>query len=194
MTIRRRTVLAGTAALALPVHAQTAPKTAISVRVDRDFEVLDPAFRTGLQDGNIVRAVMQRLITVAPGSGTLTLDAAASVEQVSPTVVEFRLKPGQMFSDGFGEVTADDVKFPYERFVQGLDGRDSSHKGEWANLQSVEVTDRLSGHIVLDRPRAGLFAIALGNVAGSILSRRATRARRNSVCAPATWCPATTCR
>ena len=178
MTIRRRTVLAGTAAaLALPIRAQTAPKTAISVRVDRDFEVLDPAFRTGLQDGNIVRAVTQRLITVAPGGGALTLDAAASVEQVSPTVVEFRLKPGQMFSDGFGEVTADDVKFSYERFVQGVDGRESPYKGEWANLQSVEVTDRLSGRIMLDRPRAGLFTIALGDVAGSILSRRAVAER-----------------
>ena len=179
MTIRRRTVLAGTAAAALasPVRAQTAPKTAISVRVDRDFEVLDPAFRTGLQDGNIVRAVTQRLITVAPGGGALTLDAAASVEQVSPTVVEFRLKPGQMFSDGFGEVTADDVKFSYERFVQGVDGRESPYKGEWANLQSVEVTDRLAGRIVLDRPRAGLFTIALGDVAGSILSRRAVAER-----------------
>ena len=59
----RRTLLGGAAALALSPRAQAAPAPGtIAVRVDRDFEVLDPAFRTGLQDGNIVRAITQRLI------------------------------------------------------------------------------------------------------------------------------------
>ncbi len=179
MPFLRRELLGASAAVlaAGAVRAQPTPKTAISVRVDRDFEVLDPAFRSGLQDGNIVRAVTQRLITVAPGTGELTLDAAAEVTQTSPTVVEFRLKPGQMFSDGFGEVTADDVKFSYERFIVPVAGKESPYKAEWANLKSVEVTDKLSGRIVLDRPRAGLFVIALGDVAGSILCRRAVDAR-----------------
>ncbi|MBC7799616.1 MAG: ABC transporter substrate-binding protein, partial [Gemmatimonadaceae bacterium] len=182
MTIHapRRVFLAGSAATlaatAWPARAQPA-KTAISVRVDRDFEVLDPAFRTGLQDGNVVRAITQRLITVAPGGGALTLDAAEEVKQVSPTVIEFRLKPGQMFTDGFGEMTADDVKFSYERFVIPVDGKESPYKGEWANLKAVEVTGRLTGRVVLDKPRAGLFTIAFGDVAGSILCRRAVEQR-----------------
>lgn len=180
MTIEapRRHFLAGTAALvaAGPTWAQpAAPKTAISVRIDRDVEVLDPAFRTGLQDGNIVRAITQRLITVAPNGGALTLDAAEEVKQVSPTVIEFRLKPGQMFSGEFGEMTAEDVKFSYERFVNPAlaGGKESPYKGEWASLKEVEVTGRLTGQVVLDRPRAGLFTIAFGDVAGSILCKRA---------------------
>ena len=176
----RRHLLGATAGLALAGSGRAgaqAPRTAISVRVDRDFEVLDPAFRSGLQDGNIVRAITQRLITVAPGTGTLTLDAAESVTQTSPTVIEFKLKPGQMFSDGFGEMTADDVKFSYERFILGQNGKESPYKGEWQNLKEVEVTDRLSGRIVLERPRAGLFTIALGDVAGCILCRRAVEQR-----------------
>ena len=176
----RRSFLAGAAAVAATGagYAQAQPKTAISVRVDRDFEVLDPAFRTGLQDGNIVRAITQRLITVAPGGGALTLDAAQAVTQVSPTVIEFRLKPGQMFTDGFGEMTAEDVKFSYERFVNpAIAGKESPYKGEWANLKEVEVTGRLTGRVVLDRPRAGLFTIAFGDVAGSILCKRAVEQR-----------------
>ena len=186
--LRRRAVLAGAALSAMPRGAAQAqaqpqapaqPHTAIAVRIDRDVEVLDPAFRTGLQDGNIVRAITQRLVTVAPGGkGELVPDAAAELTQVSPTEVTFRLKPGQTFSDGYGEVTADDVKFSYERFIHpGPDGKESPYKGEWANLKEVQVTDRLSGRIILDRPRAGLFTIALGDVAGSIVSRRAVTER-----------------
>jgi len=181
MTIQRRAVLAAAAvsASALPGRAGATQERFVRVRIDRDVEVLDPAFRTGLQDGNIVRAITQRLATVVPGGkGELAKDAAAELTQVSPTVIEFRLKPGQMFSDGYGEMTADDVKFSYERFIlPGLDGKESPYKGEWANLKEVQVTDRLSGRIVLDRPRAGLFTIALGDVAGSILSRRAVQER-----------------
>ena len=182
-TVPRRAVLAGAAALsAVPgraAQAQAQAYTAISVRIDRDVEVLDPAFRTGLQDGNIVRAITQRLVTVKPGGqGELVNDAAAELTQVSPTEVAFRLKPGQTFSDGYGEMTADDVKFSYERFIHpGPDGKESPYKGEWANLKEVQVADRLSGRIVLDRPRAGLFTIALGDVAGSILCRRAVEER-----------------
>jgi len=181
---RRRAVLAGAALSALPrgaaqAQAPAQPHTSISVRIDRDVEVLDPAFRTGLQDGNIVRAITQRLVTVAPGGkGELVPDAAAELTQVSPTEVTFRLKPGQMFSGGYGEMTADDVKFSYERFIQpGPGGKESPYKAEWANLKEVQVTDRLSGRIILDRPRAGLFSIALGDVAGSIVSRRAVTER-----------------
>ena len=180
-TLRRRSLLAGTAALATLPHgaARAQAKPAISIRIDRDVEVLDPAFRTGLQDGNIVRAITQRLVTVAPnGKGELVNDAAAELAQSSPTTIDFTLKPGQMFSDGFGEMTADDVKFSYERFIHpDASGKESPYKGEWAGLKEVQVLDRLRGRIVMERPRAGLFTIALGDVAGSILCRRAVEQR-----------------
>src|SRR5262249_1843904 len=119
----RRQLLAGTAGAALatalaPRHeaqAQAGPRTSIAVRIDRDLEVLDPAARTGPWDGNVIRSVFQRLVKQKPNSAELENDAAAEVNQTSPTVVEFRLKPGQMFSDGFGEMTAEDVKFSFER-------------------------------------------------------------------------------
>lgn len=176
MTPTRRSLLGGAAALALSPSARAEP-AAISVRVDRDFEVLDPAFRTGLQDGNIVRAITQRLIGTGYNGAAPALDAASRVEQTSPTTVEFTLKPGQMFTDGYGEMTADDVKFSFERFILGQDGRESPYKGEWAGLKQVDVTGTHTGTIVLERPRAGLFTIAIGDVAGSILSRRAVTER-----------------
>ena len=178
MSASRRELLGAAAALTVVRTARAQPAPArISVRVDRDFEVIDPAFRSGLQDGNIVRAITQRLIGTGYNGAPLTLDAAEEVTQTSPTTIVFRLKPGQMFSDNYGEMTAEDVKFSYERFILGQNGKESPYKGEWAGLKSVDVTGKYTGRIVMERPRAGLFTIALGDVAGSILSRRAVEER-----------------
>ncbi|WP_204310922.1 hypothetical protein, partial [Stenotrophomonas maltophilia] len=92
---------------------------------ERDLTVLDPAFRQGPHDGNVIRVVYQRLIAQKPNSAEVELDAAAELKQVSPTLIEFTLKPGQMFTDGFGEMTAEDVKFSFERFaVAPVDGKE----------------------------------------------------------------------
>jgi peptide/nickel transport system substrate-binding protein len=43
--------------------------------------------------------------------------------------------PNQMFTDGFGEMTAEDVKFSFERFLTaGPDGRQSPYKADWSGL------------------------------------------------------------
>ena len=174
---RRATLLGAAATLAASgtARAQAHPKYAI--RIDRDVEVIDPAFRSGLQDGNIIRAIFQRLYTVAP-SGEMVPDAASDLKQTSATTVEFTLKPGQMFTDGFGEMTADDVKFSFERFaVAPIAGKESPYKGDWASLKTVEVTGKYSGRIVLDKPRAALMAVAIGDVSGSIVCKRAVEQR-----------------
>jgi peptide/nickel transport system substrate-binding protein len=183
--VSRRELLAGTAAAGLAgtlplgnaAQAQAAPRTNITVRIDRDLEVLDPSARTGPWDGNVVRTVFQRLLKQKPNSAELENDAAAEVNQTSPTIVEFRLKPGQMFTDGFGEMTAEDVKFSFERIGLPPQGRESIYRGDWVNLERVEVTGQYTGKIVLSRPRANLFNIALGDVSGCIVSKRAVEQR-----------------
>ncbi|MGG5810433.1 ABC transporter substrate-binding protein [Falsiroseomonas sp. CW058] len=183
--IDRRRLLAGAAAAAGlagaggQALAQAAPRSSIAVRVERDPEIIDPGFRTGPHDGNIIRVVYQRLLRHKPNSGELELDAAAEVTQASPTVIDFRLKPGQMFTDGFGEMTAEDVKFSFERI--GLEpaagARPSPYRGDWAGLERVEVTGQHTGRIVLSRPNASLMNIAIGDVSGCIVSRRAVEQR-----------------
>ena len=179
MILSRRNTLLATAALALTTRAQAqGAKTSVAVRIDRDVEVLDPAFRSGLQDGNIIRAIFQRLYTIAPGTGELVSDAASELKQTSPTTVEFTLKPGQLFTDGFGEMTAEDVKFSFERFaVAPVGGKESPYKGDWASLKSVDVTGKYTGLITLDKPRAALMAVAIGDVSGSIVCKRAVEQR-----------------
>ncbi len=110
--------IAGTGGMSFPfavqAQATAGPKPAITIRVDREFDSLDPSFRRGPVEGNVMRAIYQRLMTYKPGVAELELEAAAEIKQTSPTTIDFRLKPGHMFSDGFGEMTAEDVKFSFE--------------------------------------------------------------------------------
>ena len=65
-------------------------------------------------------------------------DAALSIEQVDPTHIRFQLRPGLGWTGGFGEVTAEDVKFSYERIANPA--MKSPYRGDWAKL------DRVAGH------------------------------------------------
>ena len=121
----------------------------------------------------------QRLLTPKTNSTELELDAAAEVKQTSPTTIDFRLKPGQMFTDGFGELTADDVKFSFERIgLPAVGGaKDSPYKADWLHLVRVEVKSKYEGRILLSAPRANVFDIAIADIAGSIVSRKAVEQR-----------------
>lgn len=171
MLITRRTLVASSGTLVLPRLARAADRTTYTARNDRDVASLDPAFRGSPEDGSIIWAVFQRLIRFKPGSIEWENDAAAEITQTSDTVVAFRLKPGQMFTDGYGEMTADDVKFSFERIAGGTP--ESPYKSDWVNLDQVEVTGRYTGRIVLKQPTPYLYTIALADGSGCIVSRAA---------------------
>ena len=66
--------IAGSALVyAVDAPAQTGPRTTLNVRIDRDIVVIDPAHRTGPQDGNISRVVFQRLMKQKPNSAELEM-------------------------------------------------------------------------------------------------------------------------
>ena len=175
--LSRRTLLGATLAAAGAGPARAEAHPSVAVRVEREPQVLDPAFRTGLQDGNIIRAIGQRLLSTMP-DGNTTPDAAKELKQEDPTTLSFTLKEGQMFTDDYGEMTAEDVKFSFERFaVAAADGKKSPYAGDWANLGLVEITGKYTGRIHMDKPRAGLIAVAVADVSGTIVSRRAVEER-----------------
>ncbi len=168
--ITRRALLASPALLAVPARAQPA-HTRFTVRLDKALSSLDPAFRPSPEDGSVMWAIYQKLIRFKPGTTEWELDAAESIRQASDTVVEFTLRPGQMFTDGYGAMTAEDVKYSFERIARGT--KESPYKSDWANLDRVEVTSALAGRIVLTQPTAYLWTIGLPDGSGCIVSRAA---------------------
>ena len=144
----------------------------LRVRSAADLQVLDPAHRKGQPEGDVLRCIFPRLIEYRTGEEWgWRLGAAEMIEQDGPTRVRFRLRQGIRFTGGFGEMTADDVKFSYERIADPA--QQSEYRDDFAALERVEVLDRYAGAIVLKQPFAPLWTSSLPSASGCILSRKA---------------------
>ena len=160
-------------AAAVPARVGAAKQgRVLRVRSAADLQVLDPAHRKGQPEGDILRCLFPRLIEHRTGDAWgWRLGAAAAIEQEGPTRVRFTLRPGIRFTGGFGEMTADDVKFSYERIADPAQA--SEYRDDFAALARVEVVDRLTGVIVLNEPFAPLWTSTLPSASGCIVSRKA---------------------
>lgn len=167
--------LAGTA-LAQPGDGELR----VRARNGADIETMDPAFYRGNEESNLDGIIYSRLVQFEPGSSELVLDAAESLEvSEDGMVVTFTLREGIQFHHGYGELTAEDVKFSFERFIDP--DINSPYAGDWATLVEVEVTGRYEGRIILDAPYAPLLISTLPWTPGSIVSRAAFEDRGDQI-------------
>jgi len=147
----------------------------LRIRNDRDIERIDPALRGGWYDETVMFAIFSGLVRYAPGDEWVwEKDAATMIDDSDPEHVKFELRPGIMFTDGFGEMTAQDVKFSYERFADP--DVNAVYASDWAALDSVEVTGKYTGIIHLTNAFAPLFTSTLPHASGLILSQKAMEA------------------
>lgn len=144
----------------------------LRLRTYSDMRTLDPAFSQGVVDEEIQSSIYNKLVQYRPGrEWGWQLDAATHIKQVSDTRIEFALRDDIGFTNGFGAMTAEDVKFSFERIVDPK--LESSNKPDMGSLKRVEVTGERTGVIVLDKPFAPLWSIALPYITGNIVSKKA---------------------
>jgi peptide/nickel transport system substrate-binding protein len=167
----RQSTLAGlTIASSLPDISWAVLGDQLHIRNYVDIASLDPPFTLSGADGIVSRAIFQNLLQFkTDGSWDTELDAAEYFAAIDDTHYAFRLKRGQMFSNGFGEMTADDVKFSFERVIDP--DMNAINAPDMGTLSHVDVHDRYSGTIVLKSPYAAFVPIAAASYA--ILSRKA---------------------
>jgi peptide/nickel transport system substrate-binding protein len=147
----------------------------LRVRSYGDLSTMDPAHSVGVVDENIHAAVYNKLIQYKPGTEWgWQMDAAAMIEQADPTHIKFALRDDIGFTNGHGAMTAEDVKFSFERII--AEATESPNKPDMGSLSHVEVTGEREGTIVLNAPFAPLWTIALPYITGSIISKSATEA------------------
>ena len=95
----------------------------------------------------------------------------ANSTQKSPTEIEFELHDWLEWTGDFGPVTADDVKFSFERVA------DPANTSAWAYafdaMDKVEVTGDRTGIIHLKVPSAPFWVTTLPYYMGHIVSRKA---------------------
>ena len=165
-------VLTGLAVTGVPEISWAVHGDTLHVRNYQDLTSLDSVSSLSAAEGIISAAINQNLLRFKPdGTWDTQLDAAESFEQIDETHYAFRLKKGQLFSNGYGEMTADDVKFSFERMVDPA--MNALNRPDMGPLSHVDVHDRYSGTFVLDTPYAAFIPVAVAGPSGEILSRKA---------------------
>lgn len=147
----------------------------LRVRSVRPVESLDPAIMPGRAEDAIITTMFENLLTYEPGTEQLVPELAESFESSEDGLEHrFVLKEGIQFQHGYGELTAEDVKFSFER-IAGMTEPvvESSYAGDWATLEEVEVVDTYEGIIHLSEPFAPLMTTTIPNNAGMIVSKAA---------------------
>ncbi len=177
MTCRpsRRQFLAGAAATAAlrPFTVLARDGDVLVLRADGDIKILDPAFQSGMIEDEVGRAIFPSLnhLDAAGGPVHWTPYAASVLDPVDPVTVRFTLRDGLTWSNGYGPVTAEDVKFSFERIASPA--LDSPWRYAFDALDRVEVTDERSGVIGLKHPYAPLLASSLPFWTGRIVCKAA---------------------
>ena len=152
-----------------------APTDTLSIRVVQDMSNVDPAFMASTVDATVGLCVFEKLVTFEPETGEIVNELAEELEVADDGLsVEFKLKEGIQFHGGYGEVTAEDVKFSFER-IAGLTDPDieATYSDDWAALEEVEVIDDYRGVIRLSEPFPPLMTTTLPAHAGTVLSKAA---------------------
>lgn len=153
--------------------ASTAKSAEVTVRLGEDFTTLDPAFWQSGADLTMINVLFPKLIEFkSDTTWDWELQAAESIEQVDELTIKFTLKPGLMWTNGYGEVTTEDVKYSYERYIDPA--LESPIIGDWLPLKEVEIVDKYSGIIHLKEPFAPIWWSTLPYSSGAIVSKKAT--------------------
>ena len=75
-----------------------------------------------------------------------------------------------MWTGNYGEVTTEDVKYSYERYINPE--LNSPIIGDWLALEEVEIVDKYSS--VIKEPFAPIWWSTLPYTSGAIVSKKAT--------------------
>ena len=143
----------------------------LRVRLYGDIQNLDPAFQISENDTVVANAVMDGLVRYCPNSYELCNELAEEIEQSEDGLqIRFKLREGVMWQNGYGELTTEDVKYSYERFIDP--DLDAAYADDWATLDHVEIIDEYNGIIHLKEPFAPLWSSTLPVGSGTILCKK----------------------
>ncbi|MFL5354053.1 ABC transporter substrate-binding protein [Archangium sp.] len=135
------------------------PPPGITVLIESPPESLDSRLTLSATGQRLAQLITPGLI-ISDDSGTPVPDLAESFRELSPTLVEFTLRPGLTFHDG-SALTAEDVKATYDSL---WDAAIASPRAErFAALERVEVVDARTVRFHLRRPYTPLITdLSLG--------------------------------
>ena len=179
MTSRRPAVWTITLAVACVVAALTgvppalAQENALRVRIGADMTGLDPAKLFNIENQTISNHIYNGLVRYEyEKSGGIVPDLAEKWDLSGDgRTYTFYLRKGVKWHKGYGELSADDVKFSYDRVLDPATA--SRYKGEFKLVETIEAVDPHTVRIRLKSKYPGFLNKVAGYNQGFVVSRKA---------------------
>ncbi len=178
MKIRRRALLqTALATAATPAFAGASDNIIrFGLSVEKPAS-LDPAIGVQGADNDVTRQIFDAFVD--PPYGTFDLDpkglvgeAAESWEMSADSkTVTVKLRDGMVFHKGYGEATAEDAKFTFERLRDPVGG--SQYRVFYQNVDSIAVLDKLRFRITLKQPDPTFYATGMIARGALLVSQKA---------------------
>jgi peptide/nickel transport system substrate-binding protein len=172
--------MSGVLALALVLLAGTGPALAqervLRVRFGSDVVHQDPAKIHGVENQTVANHVYNGLVRYDYGkTNRLVPDLAERWElSADGKTYTFHLRKGVKWHKAYGELTAEDVKFSYERVLDPKTG--SRYRGEFKLVEKIEAVDKYTVRISLTAKYPGFLHKVAAYNQGFVLSKRAVEA------------------
>ena len=159
--------------LLLSFSVSAASKEELKIATWEDINTMDPGWLTSVErELTIMNCLYNGLVKYKEGTWEVVPDLAESWKvSTDGKEITFHLRKGVTFHKGHGEMTAEDVKFSFERIIDPA--AKSPEKGSWGQLDHVEVIDKYTVKLVLKGRMAQLFTSTLPLNAGMIVSKKA---------------------
>ncbi len=143
---------------------------------------IDPAYSNRLPDWQLTMNVYNGLVRQKPGSLSEVEPDLAERWTVSPdnTVFTFHLRSGVRWHENYGEFTAEDVKYSWERQLNPETRANSS--ADLRRVKSIEILDPRTVRVTLDQPFPAFLVTIANSAFTAIVNRRAIQERGSSHC------------
>jgi len=151
------------------------PQNELKIAVWEDINTMDPGWMTSTErELTIMNCIYNGLVKYKEGTWEIEPDLAKSWDiSKDGKEITFHLRKGVQFQKGYGEMTAEDVKFSFERIIDPK--AKSPEKETWGSLDNVEVINKHTVKLVMKNPSAPLFTSTLPLNAGMIVSKKAVK-------------------
>jgi peptide/nickel transport system substrate-binding protein len=159
--------------LLVPSVSFSAAKNNLKIATWGDINTMDPGWMTSTErELTIMNCIYNGLVKYKGGTWKIEPDLAKSWNiSRDGKEITFHLRKGVQFQKGYGEMTAEDVKFSFERITDPK--ANSPEKSTWSSLDHVEVINKYTVKLVMKNRSAGLFTSTLPLNAGMIVSKKA---------------------
>ncbi len=160
-------------ASSIAFSSESAGKGELKIAMWEDVSTFDPGWMTSAERELVIMSCLYNgLVKYKEGTWDIVPDLAESWE-ISPDgkIITFKLRKGVQFHKGFGEMTAEDVKYSYERIIDPA--VKSPEKGQWELLDHVDVVDKYTAKLFFKSKKVTLFTSVLPMNTGFIVSKKA---------------------